>query len=221
MDGNRGPITKPRRGGLPTAIAQAPLRTVRPAQLSAIYANPSKELLRLYRQQLVYRLGCGAYIGIPDAQVGIAWQPSTVEAAMAYAASVFGEDVPILAGIGAARWWGLIPREMGICPILVPRQHRNVMLTGGIQVCFSISRYHLQDTELVTCQLGQFRVQTREQTLLDLVSRPEWGQAPSEAINAAKALLGRANTQKVAKLARDQKLQSAWDQFFENYNEGE
>ena len=138
---------------------------------------------------------------------------------MAYAASVFGEDVPILAGIGAARWWGLIPREMGICPILVPRQRRNVMLTGGIQVCFSISRYLLQDTELVTCQLGQFRVQTREQTLLDLVSRPEWGQAPSEAINAATALLGRVNTQKVAKLARKQKLQSTWDQFFENYNE--
>ena len=92
-------------------------------------------------------------------------------------------------------------------------------LTGGIQVCFSISRYHLQDTELVSCQLGQFRVQTREQNLLDLVSHPEWGQAPSEATNAAEALLGRVNTQKVAKLARNQKLQSTWNQFFENYNE--
>ncbi|WP_249935290.1 hypothetical protein [Mobiluncus mulieris] len=50
---------------------------------------------------------------------------------------------------------------------------------------FSTKGCRVQDFEIVKSSLGYFRVQTREQALLDLVSRPDWGLAPHEALNAA------------------------------------
>lgn len=82
-----------------------------------------------------------------------------------------------------------------------------------VWVYFSTKGYRVQDFEIVKSSLGYFRVQTREQALLDLVSRPDWGLAPHEALNAARALLARVNRAKTTELAQTQKLQSLWNQF--------
>ncbi|MCV0011914.1 Uncharacterised protein [Mobiluncus mulieris] len=82
-----------------------------------------------------------------------------------------------------------------------------------VWVYFSTKGCRVQDFEIVKSSLGYFRVQTREQALLDLVSRPDWGLAPHEALNAVRALLAHVNRAKTTELAQTQKLQSLWNQF--------
>lgn len=175
--------------GVPTALAAAPLRTVRPLMLRDLYANPEKELLRLQRAGRVVRIASGTYTVKPDdIDPDMPWRPNPEEAAMAYATAQYGDRIPVLYGIGAARFHHAIPRAIATTVIAVPQQHRPVVLTDQTQVTFTTTDVDALDARLETGRLGAFLVTTPEQTFVDLIARPQLGGLSNEASTAVKAL---------------------------------
>lgn len=172
-----------------TAITSAALRTVRPVMLEGIYANPRKELVRMRDAGRLVQIAPGTYTAKPD---DIAddrpWRPKFEEAAMAYATAQYADRVPVLYGIGAARFHHAIPRAIGVAVIAVPEQHRPVTLTGGGRVVFTTTDVDRLRARLEHGKIGDFLVTTPEQTFLDLLERPALGGMPAEAVAASRAL---------------------------------
>lgn len=191
---------KPR--GVPVEITAAPLRTVRPIMLRSKYADPEKELIRMRDAGHVVRIAPGTYTAKPDTiPAGTPWRPAIEEAAMAYATAHYGNRVPVLYGLGAARFHHGVPRAIGVTVIAVPRQHRTVKLEDGGKVVFTTTDVTKLDARLEEGRLGRFLVTTPEQTLLDLLDRPTLGGMPTEAAAAAAAIAGIADWDKVRRLA--------------------
>ncbi|MCL2489462.1 MAG: hypothetical protein FWF36_01855 [Propionibacteriaceae bacterium] len=117
---------------------------------------------------------------------------------MAYATAAYGDTVPILAGILAARHWHAIPRAIAVTVIVVPEQHRPVTLATGGRVVFTQRDTIKIDAVPVTVGLGVMRVTGIEQTLVDLITRPDLGGLPAEARAAAASLIAQANTDRLA-----------------------
>lgn len=190
------------RSGVPVEIAAAPLRTVRPLMLRGVYANPEKELVRLMRAGLVTRIAPGTYTAKPDTvRPGRPWRPEVEEAAMAYATAQYGPRVPVLYGLGAARFHHAIPRAIGVVVVAVPEQHRPVALVGGGRVVFTRIDVTRLESRFEPTGLGGFLVTTPEQTLVDLLDRPHLGGMPAEAVAAAEALTDRVDRARVRGLA--------------------
>ncbi len=186
---------------LPTEITGAPMRTVRPVMLRDLYANPEKELVRLRRNGLVIRIAHGTYIAKPDTIApGEPWKPPFEEAAMAYATAAYGDRIPVLAGIGAARHWHAIPRAIAATLIAAPEQHRPVTLTTGGRIVFTRRDTTTIDALPVDTTLGTMRVTRIEQTLIDLILRPDLGGMPAEARAAATTLEPRADPERLTHL---------------------
>lgn len=190
-----------RLGRLPTEITGAPMRTVRPVMLRGLYANPEKELVRLRANGLVVKVAPGTYIAKPDTVApDSVWKPVFEEAAMAYATAAYGDQVPVLTGLGAARHWHAIPRAIGVTVITVPEQHRPVILETGGRIVFTRRDNAAVDAIPVQAGLGLIRVTRIEQTLVDVVLRPDLGGMPAEARAAALALVPRADPERLVRL---------------------
>lgn len=188
--------------GLPIQITKAPLRTVRPVMLRGLYANPEKELVRMRRDGRLVRIAPGTYTAKPDTiDAAVEWFPRFEEAAMAYATGQYGPRVPVLAGIGAARFHHAIPRALGVTVIAVPEQHRPIVLANGGRVVFTCTDTSALDARLETGGLGTFMVTTPEQTFVDLLARPEVGGLPAEASAAAAELAPRVDPGRVRRIA--------------------
>ncbi len=174
---------------LPLQVAQAPMRTVRPVMLREVYANPEKELVRLQANGLVVRIAHGTYVAKPDTVApDETWKPPFEEAAMAYATAAYGDRVPVLVGLGAARHWHAVPRAIGVTVIAVPEQHRPVTLRTGGRIVFTVRRAGNVDAVPAQVGLGTMLVARVEQTLVDLVLHPGLGGMPHEAEAAARVL---------------------------------
>ena len=191
--------------GVPAEIAAAPLRTVRPIMLRDRYANPEKELVRMRDAGHVVRIAPGTYTAKPDTvRADLPWQPNFEEAAMAYATAHYGNRVPVLYGIGAARFHHAIPRAIGVTVVALPEQHRPITLeAGGGRVVFTRTDVTKLDARYEQGKLGGFLVTTPEQTLLDLLDRPTLGGMTTEAAAAAGTLAGMVDHEKVRRLAAD------------------
>ena len=188
--------------GVPTDITTAPLRTVRPVMLEHIYANPRKELRRMRDNGTVVQIAPGTYTAKPDTiPAELAWQPGLEDAAMAYATAQYGDRVPILYGIGAARFHHAIPRAIGATVIAVPEQHRRVELIGGGRIVFTTTDPKKLAARYERGPLGGYLVTTPEQTLLDLLDRPTLGDMPAAANEAIKALTMSVDQELARKLA--------------------
>lgn len=192
----------PQAYGVPAEIAAAPMRTVRPIMLRGLYANPEKELIRMRDRGHVVRIASGTYIAKPDTiPADTKWLPDFEEAAMAYATARYGNRVPVLFGIGAARFHHAIPRAIGTTVIAVPAQHRPITLeAGGGRVVFTRIDVAKLDARLERGGLGWFLVTTPEETLLDLLDRPELGGMPAEATAALGALGGMVDQDRLQRL---------------------
>ena len=178
------------------------MRTVRPVMLRNLYANPEKELVRLRTNGLVVKIAPGTYVAKPDTVApDEAWKPVFEEAAMAYATAAYGDQVPVLVGLGAARHWHAIPRAIGVTVIAVPEQHRPVALATGGRIVFTQRDTTMIDAIPVSAGLGTMRVARIEQTVVDLVLRPKLGGMPTEAMTAAATMIPRADPSRLARLA--------------------
>ena len=186
---------------LPGQLTTAPLRTVRPLMLRDVYANPEKELVRLRQRGIVVRIAPGTYTAKPDTvALAVDWRPPFEHAAMAYATAQYGDRVPVLFGIGAARLHHAIPRAIAVTVVAVPEQHRQVALAGGGLVIFTRADVTALDARLETVAIGVFLVTTPEQTLIDLMARPGLGGMPDEARDAARTLAARVDRDRVSAL---------------------
>jgi len=177
--------------GVPVAIAGAPLRTVRPKMLRGIYSNPEKELVRLRDTGRVVQIARGTYIAKPDdVPPGADWRPGLEAMAMGYATAVFGPRVPILFGLGAARFHHAIPRALNVTVVAVPQGHRPVRFATGGRAVFTVRGQGAVKARPERTELGLAMVATPEQTLIDLLWRPNLGGLPDEALAAAAILRG-------------------------------
>lgn len=190
-----------RAGGTPTIITRAPLRTVRPVMLRDHSSNPERDLVRLRDAGRLVQIAHGTYTAKPDTiDRGQAWQPPLEEAAMAYATAQFGNRVPVLAGIGAARFHHAIPRAIGVTVIAVPEQHRPMTLQIGGRVIFTRTNVDRLDARTERGALGPMLVTTPEQTLIDILQRPDLGGMPTDALAAATALRDRVDPARVEEI---------------------
>ncbi|WP_421733049.1 type IV toxin-antitoxin system AbiEi family antitoxin domain-containing protein [Cellulomonas sp.] len=156
------------RGGAQLA-ARAPLRTIRTADLAAVYAHPNQEARALERRGLLHRLSHGVYCAVPAEYDPATWRP-TIEAATAgIATALYGDRVPVLTGLTAARVHRALPRSLGVGFVAVPTQRRPVRLVDREGVVRFVARAVADlDAVLVSTDLGPALATTPEQTVLDL-----------------------------------------------------
>lgn len=184
-------------------LAEKPLQTARAADLADTYAEPTNELRQLARGGAVTRLAHGVYTLTPlGARPG--WLPELDEAAMAWATAIYGDRVPVLMGLGAARFHGAVPRAIGVTVVALPVQHRPMELAGG-RVVFVARDVAAVRARTERTELGEMLVTTPEQTLVDLAARPRLGGMPTEADAAARHLAARADLALAGRLAAEQR----------------
>lgn len=195
-------------------LAQRPMRTARAADLADAYAEPRHELKRLAKLGVVTRLAHGVYTLTPlGARPG--WIPELEVAAMAWATAIYGDRVPILTGLGAARFHHAIPRALGVTVVSLPVQHRSIDIAGGRAV-FMTRDVNAVRARTETSELGDMLVTTPEQTLLDLISRPALGGLPDETYAAAQHLAERVDLDLVHGLAAQQRRTGRLAAFLRN-----
>lgn len=197
------------RPPVPIEVTRAPMRTVRPKDLSSVYVAPQPELDRLMRGGAVRRLAHGYYAAIPDDR-GARWRPTVEAAGVAIAASIFGVAHCVLVGVSAARIHHAIPRAIGVVVLAVPRQHRPISLAGGGEVRFvkrDVDRLDARQQQLDG--LGRGLVATPEQTALDIAHRHEESIERDREDEAIRALLPMCDPAVLERLASDQRRVAA------------
>ncbi|HWB67302.1 MAG TPA: hypothetical protein VG708_10810, partial [Mycobacteriales bacterium] len=113
---------------MPTPLARAPLRVVRPRDAQHVYAHPRAEFARLTARGALHRLAPGYYAVVPQEYVGDEWSPTLEAAAAGIAAAHVGADHVVLMGLSAARLHGALPRALAVAVVAVPLQRRAIQL---------------------------------------------------------------------------------------------
>src|SRR4051794_4711604 len=159
------------------AIARAPLRTVRAEALAGIYSHPGPELAILMRRGVVHRLTQGIYCAVPAEHVGDGWRPTLEAATAAVATTLYGDRVPVLTGLTAARMHRALPRAIGVGYVAVPTQRRPLRFADREgEIRFVMRDVQVLDAVLVQTDLGPALTTTPEQTVLDLGRADPRGQ---------------------------------------------
>jgi predicted transcriptional regulator of viral defense system len=193
--------------GVPTALAARDVRVLRPVDAGVVYSHPRAEVARLTRRGVLLRLATGYYALVPQARVGDGqWQPSLEAAAWGIAAADYGPDPVALMGLSAARIHGAIPRALSVAVVAVPKQRPRLQFSyRQAEATFASRRMPHLDVERHRLELGDAYVTTVEQTVLDLIARPQLGGVPEEAEAAAQSLLARADEALLQELAEQQR----------------
>lgn len=167
--------------------ARAPLRTIRVADLAHTYAHPKKEIREFQRRGVLHRLAHGIYCAVPPEADPATWRPTLEAATAAVATALFGDRVPVLAGLTAARIHRAVPRAIGAGYVAVPAYRRPAALADrDALVHFAGRDVAALDAVLVQTDLGPALATTLEQTVLDLAKKDPHGEDvdAQEAIDA-------------------------------------
>ncbi len=182
-------------------IERAPMRTVRAADLAGVYAHPGPELSILERRGVVRRLAHGIYCAVPREHAGTAWRPSLEAATAAIATALYGDRVPVLTGLTAARVHRALPRAIGTGYVAVPTQRRPLRFADRDgEVRFVMRDVAVLDAVLVQTDLGPALATSPEQTVLDLARSDPRGEDidAQEAITALWSECDRAVLEEIA-----------------------
>ncbi|WP_431838246.1 type IV toxin-antitoxin system AbiEi family antitoxin [Cellulomonas sp. Y8] len=182
-------------------IARRPLRTVRPAHLEGVFANPRAALRRLEHEGVVHRLAYGYYCEVPAEADPDTWLPSLEAAAMGVAVARGGPPDPVLMGMSAARVLGALPRAVATATVAVAVGGRRPvrLVDRPATVRFVERDTSALDAERMSLDLGSALVTTPEQTLLDLVRLyPDDPETPA----VVRALWSGADREQLEHLAR-------------------
>lgn len=193
--------------GLPGAITRVPLRTFRPQDLAEVYSQPSVQLHRLIRDPRVRKAAYGLYYTVPDDQ-DPTWTPTLEAVAAGVATALFGERVPVLMHLTAARLLGALPRAIGQAFVAVPRQRAPLDLAdrAAARITFVARDVDGLDAVLHPTDLGPALITTPEQTVLDLTKRPQLGGMPDECRAAIRVLLPRCDPKRLDEIAHAQRM---------------
>lgn len=195
---------------VPRVLAASPLRTFRPQDAEATYAQPRGEMRRLERRGVLHRLAHGYYVVVPQDQTGTDWMPTLEAAAAGIATADFGPANAILMGVSAARVHGAIPRAIGTAVVAVPAQRNAITLADRVATVRFVKRDTGRlDAERMNTELGPTLVTTPEQTVLDLARRPDLGDAADEVRDAVRILIGRADHELLEELAAAQRARAS------------
>lgn len=171
------------------AVARAPMRTIRYQDVRGLGSNSWRVLDDLVDQGALKRMTRGVYTAPPEGQDAQTWSPSLETAALAVATARHGNRKAILMGLGAARFWGAIPRAIGSTVVAIPVAGRRPLRIGTGLVHFAHRELNGVSAEVERTELGPGLVATREQTLFDLLMRPTQGGSSEAAAEGAKNLL--------------------------------
>lgn len=199
-----------RTSGIPPQLAGRPFGVLRPVDAVGVYANPSKDLARLADRGLLHKVATGYYAVVPPHSTDRTWAPSVESVAYGIAFADYGPDGAVLMGLSAARMHGAVPRALEVAVVAIPKNRpRLVLADRDALVTFVRRDTDRLDAERVNTDLGAALVTTVEQTLLDLAHRPGLGDVPTEARAAVRALWPRADADRLADIAGEQRLRSA------------
>jgi hypothetical protein len=173
---------------IPIELLGRSFRVVRPKDLAGVYANPSQQLQRLADRHLVLLLAHGYYAVPPSEWLGDgSWRPEIEAVGLGIAASDHEVSFVAVAGISAARVLGLYPRALGAAVVATPVRRKPLATSVG-KVHFWQRNVSALETQVWRSELGQGRVTTIEQTLLDVAASPRRGGISTAA--AQEALVG-------------------------------
>ncbi|SDP10560.1 Transcriptional regulator, AbiEi antitoxin, Type IV TA system [Klenkia soli] len=192
---------------VPTAITQAPFRTIRPQDLATVYTQPNVQLTRLTRGGRVRKAAPGLYYALPDDR-DTTWLPTLEAVAAGAATALYGDQVPVLMHLTAARLHGALPRAVGLAVVAVPTRRRPLRLLDRPDAVLTFVTRDVDglDAVLMPTDLGRVLVTTPEQTVLDLARRPQLGDLPDEVREAVRALLPRCAPDRLDQLAGAQRM---------------
>lgn len=160
---------------IPEQLLRRSNRVVRPRDLDGVYANPSQEVQRLESKGVLLNLAHGYYAVPPSEWLGDnAWVPEIEAAALGIASADHQPNRVAVVGISAARVLGFLPRALGAAVVAVPVRRRPLTTKVG-QIHFWQRKTEVLESQVWRSELGQGRVSTTEQALLDLADRPERG----------------------------------------------
>lgn len=171
------------------AVARSPMRTMRYQDARGLGSNSWRVLDELVDQGALKRLARGNYTAPPDGRDARTWSPSLEIAGLAVATARHGNRNAILMGIGAARFWGAIPRAVGSAVVAVPVAGRRPLEVSTGTVHFAHRELGRVEAVLERTELGSGLIATREQTLYDLLMRPAQGGDAEAAAEGARNLL--------------------------------
>jgi hypothetical protein len=190
-------------------VANAPLQTVRAADLAGLYAHPGPQLSILERRGVVHRLAHGFYCAVPREHVGAPWRPSLEAATAAVATALYGDRVPVLDGLSAARVHRALPRAITVGYTAVPGQRRPLRFADRDgEVRFVMRDVATLDAVLVQTELGPALVTTPEQTVLDLAKRDPRGE-DLDAQQAIDALWPQCDPATLEEIAARQRMRAS------------
>lgn len=193
-------------------------RVLRPTDAEDIYSNPRGEFARLERSGALHRLAPGLFAAVPDNVVGRPWLPPLEAAALAIATTGNHAGRAALMGVSAARIHAAIPRALGVAVVAVEHHRRTLQLVDrDAEVHFVRRRLSDLDLQRHQTELGTGWVTTVEQTLLDLIARPQLGGVPDAAEEAVQALIPRADVDLLRHLAATQRRTRAINDALEHH----
>ncbi len=188
--------------------ARAPLRTVRTKVLAEIYANPRQAARALERRGLLHHLAHGFYCAVPAEYDPALWRPTIEATAAGIASAIYGDRVPVLTGLTAARVHRALPRAIGVAFVAVPAQRRPLKLVDREGRIHFVSRAVADlDGVLVMTDLGQALATTPEQTVLDLARADPRGQ-DGDTQEAIAALWPECDQAVLAEIANRQRMRA-------------
>ncbi|MEU6675331.1 type IV toxin-antitoxin system AbiEi family antitoxin [Streptomyces sp. NPDC046925] len=203
-------MTKRTAIGLPPELARRTNLVLRPRDAADVYAHPRPEMARLVKTGAARNVATGYYLLVPGRHLGDdTWRPDLHAVGLGIGRADYGQDGAALMGVGAARQFGAVPREIAVTFVAVPKQRPPLETEFG-KVVFVRRDVAGLDLERIETEVTPGWVTTPEQTLLDLAARPALGGLPAEAITEAlRALWLRADTDLLAELAAGQRKTAA------------
>lgn len=184
------------------AVERAPMRTVRYADMKGLSSNVWRDLDALVGLGALLRLAHGVYTAPPNGRDARSWTPNLETAGLALATARHGDRNAILMGLGAARYWGAIPRAIGETVVAIPAAgYRPVDVDGG-KVHFAARNVEKVEASVERVELGLGLVATREQTLFDLLMRPRQGSNSFAAEEGAQNLFPQVDPEEFAEITR-------------------
>lgn len=187
-------------------LATAPLRTLRTRDFATVYAQPRQRVRALEARGILHRLAHGFYCAVPAEHDPATWRPSIEAAAAGIASAIFGDRVPVLTGLTAARMHRALPRAVAVARVAVPRGRRPMQLVDRAgEVRFVARRVGGLDAVLVQTDLGPALATTAEQTVLDLARADPRG-IDVDAQEAIRTLLAECDAGQLAAVARAQRM---------------
>lgn len=165
----------------------------------------------MQRRGVVHRLAHGIYCAVPPEHLGTEWRPTLEATTAAIAAALYGDRVPILTGLTAARVHQALPRAISRGFVAVPAQRRPLNLADRDgQVVFVMRDVTALDAVLVPTDLGPALATTSEQTVLDL-ARSDPQATDIDAQEAIGALWPECSLAILEEIARHQRMRATLD----------